>query len=556
MRQCLRSRRSSSALRDSGSWAIVLGVLALLSAPGSAFQFERLLADDGALGDNFGRAVAIDGNTAVVGARLSANPENFSGAVYVFTRDAGGAWSEPTELTPDDGSKGDQFGFSVALQRDTLLVGANGDDSETYAPFAVQTGSFYVFERDANGAWIQKQKLRANDEFTTKQFGSALAVHGDLAVVGARWSPTVGGIASGSAYVFRRTAGVWAFEAQLHSADIATVDRFGSTVAVHDGTVVVGALGHDHFPESVNIGSAYVFEESEIAGVWEQTAELIASDYKWGDNFGYAVAVNGDRILSGAPFGNSTPELESGAAYLFERVNGIWVEREKLLPNDAQADDFFGAAVALSETHALVGADLEDAKQVNAGAAYLFTEERRRFTRQVKLAPSDVAVADWFGHSVALDGETVLLGAPLTDPTEGTGDAGAAYVLPLSQLLPWSDLAQGLAGSAGVPSLTGLGPQGAGGTLDLRLDDGRPETLAFAVIGLSDLSQPLKGGVLVPSPDLVIAGEVDAEGRFSLDFTPPAFLMSGDELRFQVWVLDDSGPRDFVATNALLAKLP
>ena len=274
-------------------------------------QVAKLTASDGSAGEGFGVAVAVDGDIAVVGA----DDNDGKGAVYVLSKQSG-AWSEVGKLTASDGVSGDDFGVSVALDGDTVVVGASGDDGE---------GSAYVFTKPNTG-WAtanETAKLATFGGSAGDDFGTSVAVQGETVVVGATGDDDNGG-GSGSAYVFAKPAnGVWATAtetAKLTAFDGAAGDRFGNSVAVDGDTLVVGSWSDDAYA-----GSAYLFIRP--AGGWataNETARLTASDGAAGDWFGTSVAVDGDKVAVGAS-GNDDSGSQSGSAYVFIKPAGGWV---------------------------------------------------------------------------------------------------------------------------------------------------------------------------------------------------------------------------------------
>jgi hypothetical protein len=326
------------------------------------FQQAKLTAADAAGGDRFGVAVAVSGDTAVVGANAADTPAGSNvGSAYVFVRSAG-TWALQAKLTAADAAAVDNFGISVAISGDTAVVGAYLDST----PAGSNAGSAYVFVRSA-GTWAQQQKLTAADAAAGDRFGISVAVSGDTAVVGAYLDDAPAGTNAGSAYVFVRSAGTWAHQQKLVADDAAAVDNFGMSVAVSVDTAVVGA----HLEGGTNAGSAYVFVRS--AGTWAQQQKLAASDAAANDNFGASVAVSGDTAVVGAPFDDIAAGTDAGSAYVFVRSAGTWAQQQKLAASDADAGDRFGIAVAVSGDTAVVGAYFDDAPVgPDAGSAYVF----------------------------------------------------------------------------------------------------------------------------------------------------------------------------------------
>ncbi len=254
-------------------------------------QQAKLTAADGAANDRFGWSVAVSGGTALVGAP---DKNSGAGAAYMFVR-SGTSWSQQAELTASDGAASDYFGYAVALNGSTALIGANGKDGSA--------GAAYVFVRSGT-SWSQQAELTAADGAANDNFGQSVALSGGTALVGAYGNNSN----TGAAYVFVRSGTSWSQQAELTAADGAANDNFGQSVALSGTTALVGANGHN------NAGAAYVFVRSRAS--WSQQAELTASDGAAGAYFGYAVALSGNSAVVGAPLKNSS----TGAAYVFVRV--------------------------------------------------------------------------------------------------------------------------------------------------------------------------------------------------------------------------------------------
>jgi hypothetical protein len=321
----------------------ISGFTAVVGAPsrnadtGAAYVFVRsgaawsqqaeLTASDGFSSDRFGISVAISGPTVVVGA---ATKNNETGAAYVFVR-SGTAWHQQAKLTASDAHTSDNFGISVAICGPTVVVGADSKHSFT--------GAAYVFVRSGT-AWHQQAKLTAADG-KRGSFGDAVAISGSTLVVGADGK----NFSTGAAYVFVRSSTAWHQQARLTAADPAQDSVFGDAVAVSGPTVVVGAnhvLGSD-------TGAAYVFVRSGTA--WSQQAKLTAPGPATIDLFGTSVAILGSAAVVGAP-GQTSP----GAAYVFVRSGTAWSQRAKLTASDGVSRDFFGDSVAILRSAAVVGA--------------------------------------------------------------------------------------------------------------------------------------------------------------------------------------------------------
>ena len=387
-------------------------------------EVKKLLASDAGSGDRFGLSGAISGDTAVVGAYLEDAGGSDAGAAYVFQRDEGGAgnWGEVKKLTASDAQAGDNFGISVAVSGDTAVVGARFEDAG-----GSQAGAAYVFQRDQGGAdnWGEVKKLTASDAQAGDRFGVRVSISGDTAIVGTTFAE--------AAYVFQRNEGGadnWGEVKRLTASDAQAGDRFGVRVSISGDTAVVGADLED--AGGSDAGAAYVFQRDQGgAGNWGEVTKLLASDAEASDGFGGSVAVSGDTAVVGAT-GEDAVATFAGAAYVFQRDQGgadNWGEVKKLTASDAGTGDLFGGSVAVSGDTAVVGATAEDAGGAEAGAAYVFQRNQGgagNWGELKKLLASDAQAADSFGWSVAISGDTAVLGAIFEDA--GGTDAGAAYV--------------------------------------------------------------------------------------------------------------------------------
>lgn len=367
-----------------GNTAVVGAYLADTSTPsvledtGAAYVYDRsgntwtqtakLIEPASALkigGESFGRSVAISGETIAVGSPFSDKNASTvdSGAVFVFVRSSG-VWSQQAKLVGTETVASDKFGQSVSLDTDTLLVGS----PNATAGAALRGGAIYAFTR-AGAVWTQQARLIASDPQTDAQFGESVDVSADSAVAGAPLFDTsfdVSGIDSGAAYVYSRSAGVWSAPTKLRAASPTDDGRFGHSVAVHSGTVVVG----EHFRNGAR-GAAHVFTGSGAS--WSLQALLTASDAAAGDFFGHSVALLDDVAVIGA-YGVNSSGTDRGTAYRFNRTGSAWSEVDKYFASDAADNDRFGFGVALTASGAIVGAPEDDvlAASDDAGSAYLF----------------------------------------------------------------------------------------------------------------------------------------------------------------------------------------
>ena len=399
----------------------IIGVCALVgvalhssaSAQCDPIETQKILAADGrALGD-FGVAIAIEGDTALIGTEGSDYGTN-SGSAYVFQR-VGDVWHQVVKLVPSDIAPVDFYGCSVSISGTIAIVGALNDDDLGY-----NSGSAYLFEK-ASGVWTQVAKLHASDGAELDYFGQSVSVSGDVAFVGAP-SDDDRGRNSGSVYVFEKLGGIWMQTAKLVASDGVADGWFGQSVSISGDSAIVGAWG-----DRGRRGSAYVFEV--IGGTWTQVAKLSPPDVAADAYLGWSVSLSGHTAIVGA-LGDDDRGLYSGSAYVFERVGGVWTQVAKLLASDGAGDDNFGNSVSVSAGTAVVGAWYGDGSAHDSGSAYAFKPVDGVWTEVAKLTAADGATGDWFGLAVAISGNTACVGAPYDDDL---GDhSGSAYVYDLN----------------------------------------------------------------------------------------------------------------------------
>jgi hypothetical protein len=379
-------------------------------------QQQQLATNDGAESDEFGYSVALDGDTAIVGVPFANVGMNAGqGAAFAFVRDGLGVWTKQAKLTTNSGMPNDTFGTSVSLSGNTAMVGAVGAN-------AFQ-GAVYVFERDANGAWTETPiPLVADDGAANDLFGTSVSLSGDTAIVGARFATVGANALQGSAYVFVRNAmGVWTQQAKLKASNGMANDYFGVSVSLSGNTAIVGALYGDGM--ATDSGSAYVFVRDAM-GIWTEQAKVVAGDGAADDYFGTSVSLSGNTAIVGAPSSDGIA-LDVGAAYAFVRDGfGNWTQQDKLI-NVGAGPSSFGKSVSLVGETALVGVPYGDG---GIGFARVFKRSGVVWTEHTTLKANVGLSVGSFGDSVALSGDTALVGAPTYYVDIGTPDLGLAYV--------------------------------------------------------------------------------------------------------------------------------
>ena len=411
-----------------GCAPVVVGLLATLllsaSVDGqcSTHETAKLVASNAAAADYFAVSVALDDDTLVIGAYGDdyGVDTTDSGAAYVFAREAG-VWGQQDYLVDLLGNDLDYFGYAVAVDGETVIVGAYLADVGN----ALDAGAAYVFVR-SGGTWTQQAKLVASDAADDDWFGYSVAVAADTAVIGAHQADLPGKTDAGAAYVFLRSGSVWIPQTKLTALDGAASDYLGRSVAISRETTVIGANGAD-LPGKDSAGAAYVFVRT--GSVWTQQGKLVASDAAAFDNFGFTVAADLDTAVIEAIFDDHAGGSNAGSAYVFFRSGGAWSQQAKLTASDAASSDSFGRAVALSGDAAMVGANQDDhSGRSNAGSAYQFARAGGSWTQRAKAIASDSASSDFFGSSVAIDAASAVIGAAFDDHAGGN-DAGSVYVV-------------------------------------------------------------------------------------------------------------------------------
>lgn len=389
-------------------------------------QHQKLLGSAGDADDFFGTSVAISGDLAVIGAYgedIGSNADQ--GAAYVFVRN-GTIWTLQAKLIVFDGVEGDNFGTSVAISGDFVVVGAIGDNVN----INVNQGSAYVFVRNGT-TWSQQKQLIANDGAANDNFGKSVAISGDTIIVGSYFDQINANTNQGSAYIFTRFGTDWSQETKLIANDGATDDYFGNTVAISSNSVIVGATGDD-IGANVNQGSAYIFNRSGTT--WTQQIKLIAGDGSEGDYFGTSVDItntlSGTISVVGAWRDTIGQNFGQGSAYIFNRSQaGVWSQTQKLFAANGGNNDGFGVSVSIvsfTGSAIVVGARFAG----NRGAAYIFRRVNSVWTEQQKLTAFDGASGDNFGGSIAISGDTAIVGAYFAN-IGANADEGAAYVFNL-----------------------------------------------------------------------------------------------------------------------------
>lgn len=298
----------NSYCKKLGTAGLALTVSASSAWAATLYEDQTLVTSNPVFLGNFGTLNAVDGDTLAIGAYGEENSSNIdTGAVYVFEPDSSGDWSETQRLLTSDGAAGDLFGYGLALEGDTLVVGATGDDDG-----GANSGSLYIFERDSSGNWSEVEKLLASDGAADDRFGRSATLDGRWAIAG---TYTQDGT-SGAAYAFKRkNNGDWVEKDILTPSDGGAYDRFGCSVAMAGKTVIIGAHAKDVDSKN-DQGQAYVFTRS--GSDWTEQDKLLASDGVAYDNLGSWVSFDGDTAVTAAIGVTVGTNPAAGAVYTFD----------------------------------------------------------------------------------------------------------------------------------------------------------------------------------------------------------------------------------------------
>lgn len=418
--------------------------------------------NDRAIDDEFGQAVDMDGDYAIVGADQEDEDEagnNYmleSGSAYIYERDGFGNWSEAQKIVASDRAALDYFGNSVSISGNYAIVGAHYEDEDVLGGNTLShAGSAYIYERDGTGTWNEVQKLVASDRDAEDWFGYSVAINGDYAIVGAhREAEDEAGLNTisyaGSAYIFERDGtGTWNEVQKIVASDRATQDYFGQKVAISGDYAVINAWFEDEDELGANTldkaGSCYIFER-DGTGTWNEVQKIVASDRNADDMFGFNVDIDGTYLIASAhqedeDVAGTNTLNNAGSAYIFERDGaGVWVEVQKIVASDRGGSDRFGSSVTVHGNFIAVGAVQEDqdvnggGTLFNSGSAYVFMRDGTgTWSELQKIVSSDRANSDLFGHSIAMGNDaTIIVGTRVEDEDElglnTMDEAGSAYI--------------------------------------------------------------------------------------------------------------------------------
>ncbi len=408
-------------------YLLLLGVFVSLYAAPPAItgtmsmqELSKLTASDAELYDRFGSSIASSGGVVVVG---TAGSES----AYVYTFDPLlGALEQVAILSAPVISEGDHFGENVAISGDTIVIGAHGDDTN-----GAFSGVAYIFEKPASG-WEStniSKKLSALYPDENDMFGIALAINAETIVVGASGDDDRNPEA-GAVYIFQKPDSGWADitqHAKLTSSDAGGSDFFGKSVAISsDDTIVVGAYRNDGgFTDS---GSAYIFQKPTLGWVdMNQSAKLTSSSAGLNNYMGNSVAISGNTVVVGAPLDDDW----AGSVYVFEKPEEGWLDMNESVELKAtnmqysNGSGYFGWRVSISGDRIIVGSPEDITNSVRTGSAYMYKRVDSQWIGDMQLIASDSAKSDQFGRSVLVNSGTVFVGSYRDD--EDGSSSGSVY---------------------------------------------------------------------------------------------------------------------------------
>ena len=399
---------ATNASGDSESVDITIDINDIVYDP---TEMDKVQAGDAEANDYFGVPVAISGEYILVGAP-SEDYNGFSdaGSAYLFKIAADGSVSQSAKIFASDASNGDNFGKSVAIDGDVVVIGAPNNNGY---------GSAYIFTLDASGVLSAEQKIELSSPAANDTFGKAVAVSGDYIVVSA---PN-----KASAYLYELNASsVASYKDEISEGGLAS-DEYGISVAVDGDYIVIGASGEDL--TGSDQGAAYVYEINTATDTVGTGVEITAPTPANSDYFGISVDLSGSYVVVGA-YQQDDVAAEAGSAYLYTIDNSTTVtHRADIQPADIVAGDYFAYSVGVEGIHIALGAHKQTVGGfAGRGSAYVYEIDTSAHTVSEieKLDASTSAVDDFFGMSVAVDKDYVAVGAINDDTAAANG--GAVYL--------------------------------------------------------------------------------------------------------------------------------
>ncbi|MCP4633102.1 MAG: hypothetical protein GY855_09265, partial [candidate division Zixibacteria bacterium] len=416
-------------------------------------EVNKIQASDKEASDYFGKSVSISGEYAIVGAYYEDAGGSSAGAAYIFKKNlTTGQFQEVNKIMASDKAADDNFGISVSISGEYVMVGAHGEDrGGSYA------GAAYIFKKNSTGQFQEVNKIMASDKEAGDYFGWSVSISGEYAIVGAH-GEAAGGTNAGAAYVFGRSEIDSVIDSQYTSAgenwSVVVTPGYnsenGAGVLSNNITILGPVIDEvvlnsttemnwswenltvypaNITPSNSNFSYRWYKDGEEFVADSEEVGKIMAGDIEAGDYFGQSVSISGEYAIVGA-YGEDTGGSYAGAAYIFKKnsTTGQFQEVNKIQASDKQADVHFGNSVFISGEYAIVGAHAEDTGGTNIGAAYIFKKNSTtgQFQEVNKIMASDKQASDYFGSSVSISNDYAIIGARYEDA--GGSSAGAAYI--------------------------------------------------------------------------------------------------------------------------------
>jgi len=395
------------------SWFLCIFIFMIFNSLNAQIE-TKLSASDGEAGDIFGQHVAINGGHIIVGASEDDNEKGIDAGAAYFFRNDGNDWIETQKILASDITDSSLFGYAVDIDGDYAVIGACWSDE-----YGEKSGSAYIFKLEGTG-WIEQAKLTAHDAEEDDRFGISAAISGDYAVVGSFFDDD-NGSRSGSAYIFKRNGTSWTEQVKLVPGDGAANDWFGVNVSMDGNYTVIGSRYNDN-EKGINAGAVYIYKRD--GSDWIEQTKLMPGDSL--DNALFeACAIEGDNLVVGA-WNDGTIATEAGSFYIFKRDENNWLKVDRLFASDVNMRDNFGRAVAISGDRIVVGAHLNDDDGGGSGSIYIFQRDGAHWYEEMKLTATDGDTMDYFGLSVDIDQDDVVVAARQDD--DKGENSGAVYV--------------------------------------------------------------------------------------------------------------------------------
>lgn len=385
---------------------------------------------NGKAGDYMGASTAISGEYAIVGAHSDdvGFTNNGSATIFKFNALTNG-WESQGKLLNINPANNDYFGGSVAISGNYAIVGAAFDDEGGFT----DNGSATIFLRNSTtGIWEPVTKLTNQNPANTESFGSSVSISGDYAIVGASTDNEGGLTWTGSASIYKRNAGTgaWELQVKLFNPSNDADDRFGNSVSISGDYAIVGS-SHDDENTKTNNGSATIYKRNTATGVWEMQVKLSDPSPQNDDLFGYSVAISGDVVIIGTFLDDENGLTDNGSATIYQRntTTGIWESQGKLTNENGGNDDWFGTSVSINNEYVMIGSPSDDFSGItNLGSVTIFRRYENVWVYHLKFSMPIKSTNSSFGNSVSIDpaGARFVIGSPGVNLARGLAFFGRA----------------------------------------------------------------------------------------------------------------------------------